>query len=109
LIYEEYYADGQLEYFEENHKSFEYYITTKSHYSNGVLETLLELTNPKKVTFQKTEYYENGNVREQGALFFNKNNLDYYKSGKWSYFEDTGKLSYETFYENGKSIKTVNH
>lgn len=109
LTYEEYYDDGQLEYLEENHKSFEYYITTKSYYKNGTTESLLELTNPKKLTFQKVEYYENGNVREKGDLFFNKENMDYYKSGKWSYFDEAGKLSYVTLYENGKSVKTINY
>ncbi|HET6243060.1 MAG: hypothetical protein H0V01_09320 [Bacteroidetes bacterium] len=109
LIYEEYYETGQLEYMEENHKSMEYYVSTKSFYSTGTQESILLLTNPKKLTFSKVEYHENGTIREQGELFFNKNNMDYYKSGKWSYFDETSKLTHETLYENGKSIKTINY
>jgi antitoxin component YwqK of YwqJK toxin-antitoxin module len=109
LKYEEYYANGQLEYIEENHKSMQYYIMTESYYENGKPESILKLVDPKKLVFTKVEYWDNGNVREEGKLFFNKGQQDYYKVDKWSFYDEVGRITHEIFYENGKSIKTKNY
>lgn len=109
LKYEEYNPDGTLSYYEEYHKSMDYYISNKSYFENGKPESILLLTNPKKLEFSKKEYYENGNLKEEGTLFFDKSNFDYYKSDKWLFYNEDGKLANESFYENGKKIKENNY
>jgi antitoxin component YwqK of YwqJK toxin-antitoxin module len=109
LKYEEYYENGQLEYLEENHKSLLYYITTQSYYENGSPESLFHLTDPKKLFFSKAEFFENGNKREEGTLIFSKSHEEYIKTGKWSYYDESGKLTHESIFENGRIIKTNNY
>jgi antitoxin component YwqK of YwqJK toxin-antitoxin module len=109
LKYEEYFENGQLEYLEETHKSMTYYLQTKSFFSSGKLESSLQLTDPKKLFFIKIEYFENGNLKEKGNLYYNKSHHDYNKTGKWQYFTEYGKLNSEITYENGQIVKTVNH
>ena len=100
LQYEEYYSNGDLGYIEESHKSLEYYINTRSYFENGKPESILQLTDPKKIIYNKMEYYENGNIKEEGKIFFNKSSLDYYKTDKWLFYGDSGKLESESIYEN---------
>lgn len=109
LQYEEYYANGSPGYYEESHKSLDYYINTRSYFENGKPESILQLIDPKKMIYNKMEYYENGNIKEEGKLFFNKSSLDYYKADKWLFYNENGKLVNESFYENGKKIKENNY
>jgi antitoxin component YwqK of YwqJK toxin-antitoxin module len=109
LKYEEYFENGQLEYLEETHKSMTYYIQTLSYFNNGTPQSTLMLTDPKKLFFSKVEYFENGNPKEKGNLFYNRAHHDYYKTGKWLYYNESGKLTSEVIFENGHITKTINH
>jgi len=104
LKYEEFYENGQLEYLEEYDKKGEYYVRTQSFFENGKPESILELKDPKKLIYTKIEYYENGNVKENGSIYYSRSSGDYYKFDVWKEFDENGKLVKEIIYENGKPV-----
>lgn len=74
-------------------------IKCKETYPNGQLmkEYIIDTTEQKHDTIEKTEYYPNGNIKVKGTY---KNNL---RHGEWQYFHKNGQIwSKGTFYE-GKS------
>lgn len=109
LKYEEFYENGQLEYLEEYDKKGEYYVRTQNYFEDGKPESILELKDPKKLIYTKIEYYENGNVKEQGAIYYSRSSGDYYKADVWKEFDENGKLIKEISYENGKPISEKNY
>ncbi len=109
LKYEEFYENGQLEYLEEYDKKGEYYIRTQNYFENGKPESILELKDPKKLVYTKIEYHENGNVKEQGAVYYSRSAGDYYKAEIWKEFDENGKLIKEVAYENGKPVSEKNY
>ena len=60
------------------------------------------MTNKKKLLYSKKEYFENGKIKTEGETVYNEDLLDYQRSGKWSYFDENGKLVKEEIYVNGK-------
>lgn len=107
LQYEQYYPNGQLEYTEEFHKRGEYIVAIKSFFEDGKPESVMVLTDPKKLLYTKTEYYVTGKPKEEGKLFFSEAVLDYQKMDKWLFYDEAGKLKQEIIYENGKPVKEV--
>ncbi|MFQ5334680.1 MAG: toxin-antitoxin system YwqK family antitoxin [Flavobacteriales bacterium] len=103
--WQDFYSNGQLEYYEEYNKGMDYYVAQKSYFKDGKPENILELDNKKKRIFLKKEYYPNGQVKEEGILQYSMDLFDYRKVGKWSSYNEDGKLIKDTFYENGKIHK----
>lgn len=109
IKYEEFYENGQLEYLEEYDRRGEFYIRTQNYFENGKPESILELKDPKKIIYTKIDYHENGNVKEQGAMYYSLSSGDYYKAGIWKEFDESGKLLKELSYENGKVVSEKNY
>jgi len=104
LLWIDYYANGNMEYYEEYHKSFLYHIAKRSYYESGQAESLLERV--KKLNFTQSDYYENGKNKQEGTLSYDMNAYDYYRTGKWTYYSESGKATKEETYNNGKVSKT---
>ena len=102
LKWEEYYPNATLEFVEEYNKSFEYYVFKANYFENGTPENTLELTDKKKLVYTQTYYHANGQIKEQGEMFYNKNVFDYERIGSWKTFDENGSPKKETKYVNGK-------
>lgn len=108
IKWEDFFANGQLEYFEEYNKKG-LYLAQKSFFENGQPHEIMELVNKKKFEYSKKEYFENGKIKTDGVILYNEDLLDYQKSEKWSYFDENGKLIKEEFYVGGKVNEEKNY
>lgn len=98
LTWTDYYKDGSVEYYEENDKSFDFYVKLDYYYENGKPESSLELVDKKHRLYNSAEYWKNGNLKEQGQRMFNATVQDYQKTGTWSVYDSGGnKLSEEDY------------
>lgn len=101
LIWTDYYSNGNMEYYEENEKSFEYYIKMNFYFENGKPQNTLELIDKKNRMYAGKEYFETGQVKEEGTLMFNQALSDYQKTGTWIIYDVNGKKIAEEDYEKG--------
>lgn len=99
---EDYYPSGQLEYIEEYDKKCEYYLQRKFYSPNGKPTSLLEITDQRKKVYSSKEYYDNGNIKEEGETIFNSGLGDYQKNGKWKFYDESGKLKEEKTFSKGE-------
>lgn len=99
---EDYYQSGQLEYVEEYDKKCEYYLQRKFYSISGKPTSLLEITNKGKKVYSSKEYYDNGNIKEEGETIFNSGVGDYQKNGKWKFYDESGKLKEEKIFSKGE-------
>ena len=74
----------------------------KFFFPDGSPESLLELSDPKKKIYTSKEYYDNGNLKEQGQLVYKSEAGDYMKEGKWLVYDENGKLVAEQLYAKGE-------
>ena len=95
-----------MEYFEEYHKTSLPPFSQKSYYKTGQIESLLEITSKKKLNFIVYEYYENGTKKMDGTMKYDMNRYDYYKTGTWIYYNDSGSESKHETYSDGKVVKS---
>ncbi len=100
----DYYPNGKLEYDEESEKNMIYLVRRNSYFTDGNPESLFEIIDPKKKVYTKKEYYPNGNIKEEGAMVFDKAAIDYRKEGKWKVYDEKGKAT-EEYYVNGELNK----
>lgn len=103
-IWTDYYPNGQIEYTEENSKNMDYLILRKSYLQDGKPQELFELVDPKKKIYSKKEYYENGNIKAEGAMIFNRSVVDYQKDGIWKIYDEKGNMKNEKWV-NGEEQK----
>jgi antitoxin component YwqK of YwqJK toxin-antitoxin module len=101
----DYYANGQIEYLEENSKNMEYVIQRKSYAEDGKPQELFEMIDPKKKIYSKKEYYENGNLKSEGTMKYNPAAIDYQKEGAWKNYDESGKLISQENWVNGEERK----
>ena len=99
---EDYFPGGQLEYIEEYDKKGEYYLQRKFYSANGKPTSLLEITDQKRKIYSSKEFYDNGNVKEEGQMIFNSGLGDYQKDGKWKFYDENGKLKEEKTFTKGE-------
>lgn len=108
----DFYENGQL-------KSDSYYPNTRkafrlmSYYPSGAKQSqydfcMMNLFGPYK------EWYENGQLKIDGNYesFVDNGQLNIIgnkKTGKWSYYNESGKLIKEEFYENNILVKTITY
>jgi len=92
---EDYYSSGQLEFIEEYDRKGEYYLQRKFYNPNGKPTSILEITDQKKKFYSSKEYYDNGNIKEEGQIVYNESIGDYQKNGKWKFYDESGKLKEE--------------
>ncbi|TXB66691.1 hypothetical protein FRY74_00470 [Vicingus serpentipes] len=101
LKWTDYYQNGNVEFEEEYHKSFQYYIKKANYYENGKPENVLELIDKKKLVYTQSYYYDNGNMKEQGSVKYNKAMFDYERIGVWKLFDKDGNPTKQQKYING--------
>ncbi|MBL7888196.1 MAG: hypothetical protein JNL24_01515 [Bacteroidia bacterium] len=102
-IWTDYYNNGQISYTEESAKSMEYLIKRNSYAEDGKPQDLFELIDPKKKIYTKKEYYENGSIKAEGTMKYNKAVADYQKDGLWKNYDEKGKMKEEK-YVNGELV-----
>ncbi|MFN8714372.1 MAG: hypothetical protein ACK5Z2_16105 [Bacteroidota bacterium] len=88
----EYFEDGSPEFIEENAKKNEYPIIRKFYFAKDQPQSLLELTDKKKLRYSYKSFYENGKVEEEGTMQYNAEVSDVMKEGSWKVYDETGKL-----------------
>ena len=103
-IWTDYYQNGQIEYYEENTKDMKLLVTRKSYAEDGKPQEIFELADPKKQKYTQKEYYENGKLKAEGTVNFNKSVLDYQKNGNWTVYDEKGKATKEKWVK-GEQIK----
>lgn len=109
MVWTDFYDNGNIEYFEEYHKSMMYHIAKRSYYKSGQAESLFEMTDKKKLDYSQNEFYESGTKKLAGTLKYDKDAYDYFKTGKWFYFNEAGKPIKDEEYTDGKLSKTNTH
>ena len=102
LMEQDYFRTGQLEYIEEYDKKVVYYLQRKFYNQSGKPTSTLELTDPKKKIYSSKEYYDNGNLKEEGTTIFNEDAGDYQKTGKWRFYKEDGSLKEEKTFNKGE-------
>ena len=105
IKWSDYYESGDLEYFEEYHRSFAYHLAKKSYYKNGSPSDIFEIVNKKKLEFSERSYYETNKLKSDGIVKYDKEALDFYKTGTWSFYDENGKLTREETYNRGTLVK----
>ena len=108
LKWEDYHKNGIVEYIEEYDKSFQYYVIKASYAENGNPRDVLELTNKKKLIYTQTYYHDNGKMKEQGEMKYDKAMFDYMRIGIWTLFDETEKPSKSQKYASGAVISEKN-
>jgi antitoxin component YwqK of YwqJK toxin-antitoxin module len=98
LIWQDFYDNGQLEYYEEYHKSFDYHIAKRTYYKNGKPESLFEMINKKKLEYSQNDYYSVGQKKVEGELIYDKKIYDYRKIGTWKFYAENGSLDKKESY-----------
>jgi antitoxin component YwqK of YwqJK toxin-antitoxin module len=97
----DYYKDGQLEYFEQYNKGFDYHLERKSYFKSGKPQELFAIDNRKKLLFTQQEFFENGQIKSDGMIKYDQSVFDFYKIGKWAYYDENGNLTKEETYNKG--------
>ncbi|MFT7155330.1 MAG: hypothetical protein ACI8Q1_000331 [Parvicella sp.] len=105
-VWTDYYANGNMEYYEEYHKSMLYHIAKRSYFESGKPSSLLEMTNKKKLEYSQNDFYKTGTKKVVGTLKYDKDQYDYYKTGKWYFFNEAGAPTKDEEYDDGKVVKT---
>jgi antitoxin component YwqK of YwqJK toxin-antitoxin module len=103
LEWTDYYSNGNVEFEEEYHRSFEYLLKRNTYYENGDPEQTLELDKKKNLIYDWAEYFENGQVKTQGKAQFDNGIRDYVKIGEWNVYDKDGNLEKRLNYVHGKS------
>lgn len=91
VLWQDYYMNGNPEYYEEYDRNIEYYVAQRFYYENGSPKSTLEIENKKKLQYIRKEYFENGTIKAQGTMVYNSSQLDYQKKGLWTEFDESGK------------------
>ncbi|MBI3502480.1 MAG: hypothetical protein HY063_11875 [Bacteroidetes bacterium] len=99
---EDYYPSGQLSYVEEYDRKCEYYLQRKFFNLNGKPTSTLDITDTKRKTYDSKEYYDNGNLKEEGQMIFNTALGDYQKNGKWKFYNENGGVKEEKTFSKGE-------
>lgn len=98
----DYYTNGNVEFVEEYHKSFLYYIFKANYFEDSKPENTLELTDKKKLIYSQKYYHKNGNLKEEGEMKYNKVLFDYERIGTWTKYDESGKAIKKVKYASGK-------
>ena len=56
----------------------------------------------KKLINKSKEYFDNGNIKEEGQMIFNESMGDYQKNGKWKYYQEDGTVKEEKTFTKGE-------
>jgi antitoxin component YwqK of YwqJK toxin-antitoxin module len=101
IFWNEYYENGLVEYTEKYNSHF-LLLYRRSYSETGKPQTIFELASKRKNTYSHKEYYENGAVREEGAMVFNDDVVDYKREGTWKIYDESGNLARLEEYIHGE-------
>ena len=87
----EFYFSGLPKYAEENEKEMKYLTLKKSWYSNGQQESTLEIVDSKLKKYTQKNYFNNGQLKEEGILVLGTDSKTYVKDGIWTFYDKNGK------------------
>ncbi|MFH1004100.1 MAG: hypothetical protein V1781_01170 [Bacteroidota bacterium] len=99
---EDYYPNGQLEFVEESDKKGEYCLQRKYYSPNGKPTSFLEIIDKKKKIYSSKEYYDNGNIKGEGTMYYNESISDYQKEGLWKFYNENGNFKEEKTFSKGE-------
>lgn len=101
----DFFENGSVELEEEIDKREGYIIKRIINFSNSKPQIIMELTDKKMKTYVYKEYYENGNLKEEGTLNFRKDMNDYVKNGVWKFYDENGNLLKSVNFINNEEQK----
>lgn len=102
LKWQDFYPNGNPQYYEENTSKLTYVIQRKSFFENGTPEYTLVIVNEKKKIYERKDYFENGRIKEEGQMIYNLAVNDYQKDGQWKIYDESGKVLREENYVKGE-------
>ncbi len=85
-----YYPNGNKQYNEENEKELKFLTRKESWYSDGTAMKSMVLVDTKTGRYKQTNFYANGQVREEGQLLFVAGQ-GYVRDGTWQTYDASGK------------------
>jgi antitoxin component YwqK of YwqJK toxin-antitoxin module len=88
----EYYENGNPEIAEEYAKKLDYLMYRTFWYENGKTQSDLQLVDKKKKKYSLKEYYENGQLQDEGTMQYYAEIDNFMKEGTWKVYDETGKL-----------------
>jgi len=101
LKWKDYYPNGNIEFWEEYDRKLEYYVRFNFYYINGTPQSILELKDLKKLTYDTKEHYLNGNIKEEGEMQYLPFSGGHVKVGEWKVYDIQGKLIRTEKYREG--------
>ncbi len=107
---EEYYENGQLKFLPMDPNSQKLQQQVRFYESGAKMDSVGWL-NGTRVGFLK-EWHEGGQIKTVREYVVPSNDgylHDSKKIGTWSYYNESGKLIKEEYYEEGKLVKTIEH
>jgi antitoxin component YwqK of YwqJK toxin-antitoxin module len=105
----DYYMNGKMEYFEENELATGNNICWKYFFTTGDPKSITELANADSLKYKSREYWDNGNIKEEGNIVYNKELKKYQKDGKWRIYTTSGRKLGEEFYAKGILVKEIKY
>jgi antitoxin component YwqK of YwqJK toxin-antitoxin module len=106
----QYYENGQLKFDPYDPNSFKVQ-RVMNYYSSGAKQIQNDVFSMARVGPFK-EWYESGQLKTEGNYTDYPNDGKYHnstKTGKWSYYNESGKLTKEEFYEENKLVNTITY
>jgi len=101
----DYFENGSVELDEEIDKKEGYIIKRIINYPDSKPKIVMELTDKKLIVYSYKEFYENGNIKEEGSLNYRKDINDYVKNGEWKFYDESGKLVKTSNFVNNEEQK----
>jgi len=98
----DYYPTGKVKFTEEYDKSLEWLTSKQFFFLNGNIQRIIELENKRNYIYDSKEYWNNGNVKEEGYMIYNIACHNFIKNGTWTIFDADGKKIMEEDYIKGK-------
>jgi antitoxin component YwqK of YwqJK toxin-antitoxin module len=98
----DYYPTGKVKFTEEYDKSLEWLTSKQFFFFNGNIQRIIELENKRNLIYDSKEYWNNGNVKEDGYMIYNNATHSFIKNGTWNIYNADGKKIMEEEYVKGK-------
>ena len=102
----DFFDNGTIELDEEIDKKDGHIIKRIMNYPDSKPHLIMELKDKKMKTYTYKEYYENGNIKEEGSLNYRKDRNDYVKNGEWKFYNEQGQLLKTVIFVNNEEQKT---
>lgn len=106
LEWTDHYANGQVRYEEEKHKTEPWYLKMNLYQPDGKPISTMMLVDKKKNEIEQKEYWPNGMLRLVGRARFDPNRQDCVRVGTWINYDAKGATISEDRYVDGKVHET---